>query len=172
MAESASFRMLPANKCLHTGHLVRWSIHLGVIMKDKLLFFQCSPKIVFHLYFSAPPDSWTPEELKIISPLSLGVIHGHICVFQQGINIRSIMRINRNADTCSAIYFIAIHKNGLLISARIRLAMIAASSDLLITFNSMINSSPPRRVMASNISSSLCRAKMSIFVYTSARYQE
>src|ERR1700676_5259022 len=93
--------MHPTYESLHATDLARRKTNLGLIMQHKPATLQCIPQATFerlavncskvHVFF---------EELIIIAALFFGLIHGAVCMLDQGICIITVFRVCTQAHAC------------------------------------------------------------------------
>jgi hypothetical protein len=98
--EQAAGRMVPANQGFRANHNPQAHIDLGLVVKGKLAFGQgLADLLQFIPVKPGPAVVFRVEQMVAIAPGLFGGIHRLVGVTQQGVGIRAVLRVERDADT-------------------------------------------------------------------------
>src|SRR5208282_1028083 len=98
----AQFRMLPAEERLQSGDLSSGNIHLWLIHQRKFSFVECQSQAVLQgQSLHNLSIHVLRKELKVVTSMIFGAIHGSIGIFDQGIAVRTVFRENADAEAAT-----------------------------------------------------------------------
>ena len=91
--------MLPARQCLETNRAAAGGIDLRLIMQQQLTVVDCPPQGAFQVgTLRRRLVHARGKELEVGPPQRLGVIHGHVGILQQGVDVGTIVGKDTDAD--------------------------------------------------------------------------
>ena len=90
--------MLPANQCLDANDQPAAEIDQRLVVKHEFVLIQCPAQVAFHQQaLERRLVHFGRVKLESIAPKFLGLVHRHIGIPEQGIDIPAILR--ENADS-------------------------------------------------------------------------
>src|SRR6266404_2211399 len=97
--DESSVRLLPAYQRLDSRDLTRVEIYLRLIMQQELFSPESAAQAAFE---RLPLDSlqvhFRLEELEIVAPVFLGVVHGRVRILDQRFGILAVFRVDAYTD--------------------------------------------------------------------------
>ena len=106
----SQFMMLPAQQRFHANDASRIDVYPGLVVNEKFFTLYCLAQFVFHYH---PSGNFHRKHFGImfivVSSSVFCVIHSDIGIFQEGIDIIAVSRIQGNSYTGGNHQFVAVY---------------------------------------------------------------
>ena len=90
---------MPADQGLQPDDPAAAGVHLGLVVQHELVTFQRLSELVFQQHpLEGARVHHLGIELEIVSPQLLRMVHGGVRIFDQGVQVPAVVRVDADAD--------------------------------------------------------------------------